>query len=76
MYIPLHNRTKLDETAERGILVGPEEGTLCYQVNVPSKKGVILTCDVTFIEEPVDHLTADDIDSFRNFNNSNPKILI
>lgn len=74
-YIPLQNRTKLNETAERGIIVGLEQGKLCYPVYVPRKKGIILTRDVSFVEEPDDHLTVNEIDTFPNFNNSNPKHL-
>ena len=57
MYVPLKNRTKLEETAERGIH---------YQIYCPGRKGILLTCDGTFIDEDGDQLIIEGNDSFRD----------
>lgn len=56
----MQNRKKLDVTAEIGTLVGISEGTLCYKVYFHSKKNIVQTRYLTFIEEPGEHLFIDE----------------
>lgn len=60
VYIPLQNRTKLDVTSERVIMVGLKEGDMCSQIYCHSKKEIIHASDVNFIEEYDEQLNGDE----------------
>lgn len=52
---------KLDETVERGFLVGLDEVFLGYQVYFPCKNDLLLTLNMNFIEEPDEHFIMKEI---------------
>jgi hypothetical protein len=50
-HIPAEKRTKLDPTAEKGILVGYSETSKAYRIYIPSTRKTVLRRDVKFEEE-------------------------
>jgi hypothetical protein len=50
-HIPAKKRTKLDPTAEKGILVGYSETSKAYRVYIPTTRKTVLRRDVKFEEE-------------------------
>lgn len=56
IYFPMHNHTKLYDTAQRGTLAGMYERTISYKVYCLSKKNIVHNRVVTFIEEENEQL--------------------
>jgi hypothetical protein len=50
-HVPSEKRTKLDPTAEKGILVGYSEASKGYRIFVRARKKIIVCRDVQFEEE-------------------------
>jgi hypothetical protein len=50
-HVPSEKRTKLDPTAEKGLLVGYSEASKAYRIFVPSRRKIIVCRDVQFEEE-------------------------
>jgi hypothetical protein len=50
-HIPAENRTKLNPTAEKGILVGYSETSKAYIVYIPAIRKTVLCRDIKFEEE-------------------------
>jgi hypothetical protein len=50
-HVPSEKRTKLDPTAEKGLLVGYSEASKAYKIYVPAHRKVIACRDVQFEEE-------------------------
>jgi hypothetical protein len=50
-HIPAEKRTKLDPTAEKGILVGYNETSKPYKIYIPTIRKIVLCRDVKFEEE-------------------------
>ena len=73
VYVPLQNRTKLDVTSERGIMVGLSEGDMCYQIYCSATNAIIQARDVTFIEDYDEQLYVDEERVELNENSFNPK---
>ena len=50
-HIPSENRSKLDQTAKKGYLVGYSETSKAYRIYIPSSKKVVIRRDVKFMED-------------------------
>jgi hypothetical protein len=49
-HVPSEKRTKLDPTAQQGILVGYSEVSKAYRIYIPSQQRVVVSRDVRFEE--------------------------
>ena len=50
-HVPSEKRTKLEPTAEKGILVGYNETTKGYQIYLPTQRKLVVRRDVRFKED-------------------------
>ena len=50
-HVPEEKRKKLDQTAEKGFLMGYSENAKAYRVYVPESRKVVVRRDVKFLEE-------------------------
>ena len=50
-HVPSEKRSKLDQTAERGFLVGYSEVSKAYRIYIPSSRKVAIRQDVKFMED-------------------------
>jgi hypothetical protein len=50
-HVPSEKRTKLDPTADKGILVGYSKASKAYRIFVPARRKIVVCRDVQFKEE-------------------------
>ena len=50
-HIPNEKRSKLDQTAEKGYLVGYSETSKAYRIYIPSSRKIVVRRDVKFTED-------------------------
>ena len=50
-HVPSEKRTKLEPTAEKGILVGYSETTKGYRIYIPKQRKIVVRRDVKFEED-------------------------
>ena len=50
-HVPDEKRKKLDQTAEKGYLVGYSKNAKAYCIYIPESRKIVVTRDVKFMEE-------------------------
>ena len=50
-HIPDEKQSKLDQTAEKGYLVGYSETSKAYRIYIPNNRNIVVKQDVKFIED-------------------------
>ena len=50
-HVQSKKRSKLDQTVERGFLVGYSEVSKAYRIYIPSSRNVVIGHDVKFMED-------------------------
>lgn len=73
-HIPRDTCTKLDQTADRGYLMGYNETSKAYRIFIPGTRRIIVRCDVKFMEDkafrrskdlPTEHQSEQPIEALR-----------
>ena len=50
-HIPDENRSKLDQTAKKGYLVGYSETSKAYRIYIPNNRKIVVRRDAKFMED-------------------------